>query len=113
MAGPAENTHRLSIRRRLQAPREAVYAAWIDQQGIREWMCPGDAAKAESVLDARVGGSFRNRHEGPESRLCAHGIYQVVEPPAKLTSPGLGRKVKSPRWSRLNSWLVARNASSS
>jgi uncharacterized protein YndB with AHSA1/START domain len=68
----------------MPAPREVVFEAWIDPEGIREWMCPGDATSAEARLDVRVGGSFRIVMKGKERDYVHVGTYQVVEPPAKL-----------------------------
>jgi uncharacterized protein YndB with AHSA1/START domain len=68
----------------MPAPREVVYEAWIDPQGIREWMCPGDAISAEAVLDVRVGGSYRIVMKSKEREYVHTGVYQVVEPNAKL-----------------------------
>lgn len=84
MANPTEGTHRISIRRKMPAPREMVYEAWIDPQGIREWMCPGDVTSAEAVLDVRVGGSYRIVMKGKERDHVHTGVYQLVEPNAKL-----------------------------
>lgn len=84
MAKPTESTYRLSVRRRMPAPREVVYGAWIDPQGIREWMCPGDAFSAEATLDVRVGGSYRIVMKGKDRDYVRTGVYQVVEPPSKL-----------------------------
>ena len=52
MANPTEGTHRMSIRRKMPAAREVVYEAWIDPQGIREW------------LDANVDGIGHRRDTG-------------------------------------------------
>jgi len=79
-----ENSYRLVVRRNIPAPREVVYAAWIDPQGIQEWMCPGDATSAEAMLDVRVGGSYRIVMKGKTRDYVHTGIHQVVDPPAKL-----------------------------
>lgn len=84
MQGPTENSYRMSVRRRLPAPREVVYEAWIDPQGIREWMCPGDVQSAHAELDVRVGGSYRIVMKAKERDHVHSGVYQVVEPPSKL-----------------------------
>ena len=84
MAKPAENTYRLSVRRRMPAPREVVYEAWIDPRGIREWMCPGDVLSAEASLDVRVGGSYRIVMKAKDRDHVHTGVYEVVEPPSKL-----------------------------
>ena len=84
METTADGRHRIVARRRIPAPREVVYAAWIDPEGLREWMCPGDVLSAEATLDVRVGGSFRITMRSKE-RVHEHvGIYQIVDPPAKL-----------------------------
>lgn len=84
METSADGTHRIVVRRRMPAPREVVYQAWIDPEGLREWMCPGDIVSAEAVLDVRVGGSFRIVMKSKD-RVHEHtGSYQVVDPPAKL-----------------------------
>jgi uncharacterized protein YndB with AHSA1/START domain len=80
----ADGRYRIQVRRRMPVPREAVYEAWTDQEGLREWMCPGDVISAEATLDLRVGGSFRIIMRSKE-RVHEHvGTYQVVDPPAKL-----------------------------
>ena len=84
MERSADGKHRTVVRRRMPAPREIVYEAWIDPDGIREWMCPGDVVSAEAVLDVRVGGSLRIIMRA-EDRVHEHvGTYQIVDPPAKL-----------------------------
>ena len=92
MAEPTENTYRLSVRRRMPAPREVVYDAWIDPQGIREWMCPGDTVSTEALLDVRVGGSYRIVMKGKDRDHVHTGVYQVVEPPSKLVFTWTGEE---------------------
>jgi|SRR5580692_3083244 uncharacterized protein YndB with AHSA1/START domain len=57
---------------------------WIDANGIREWMCPGDVISVGAVLDVRVGGSFRIVMESKEREHVHIGTYQVVELASKL-----------------------------
>ena len=85
MEPTADGKHRMVVRRTMLAPREIVYAAWIDPEGIREWMCPGDIVSAEAELDVRVGGSFRIIMRSKEQVHEHVGTYQVVDPPAKLS----------------------------
>jgi uncharacterized protein YndB with AHSA1/START domain len=68
----------------MPAPREVVYEAWVDPQGMREWMCPGDVVSAEASLDVRVGGSYRIVMKAKERDHVHTGVYQVVDPPSKL-----------------------------
>lgn len=84
METSVDGTSRISVRRRMPAPREIVYQAWIDPEGLRQWMCPGDVIAAEATLDVRVGGTYHLRMKTPD-RIHQHtGTYQIVEPPAKL-----------------------------
>lgn len=85
MEKTADGEHRIVVRRKMPVPREVVYEAWTDPEGIREWMCPGDIVSAEASLDVRVGGSFRIIMRSKD-RVHEHvGTYQIVEPPAKLS----------------------------
>jgi uncharacterized protein YndB with AHSA1/START domain len=85
METTADGRHRIVVRRKMPAPREVVYEAWTDPEGLREWMCPGDVISAEATLDVRVGGSFRITMRSKE-RVHEHvGTYQIVEPAAKLS----------------------------
>jgi uncharacterized protein YndB with AHSA1/START domain len=83
MSRPAEEM-RVQIRRRMPAPRNVVYEAWTNPEGIRHWMCPGDVVSAEATLDVRVGGTFRIVMKSKTAEHVHTGTYQVVEPPAKL-----------------------------
>jgi uncharacterized protein YndB with AHSA1/START domain len=84
METTADGRHRIVVRRRIPAPREVVYTAWIEPEGLREWVCPGDDLSAEATLDVRVGGSFRITMRSKD-RVHEHfGTYQIVVPPAKL-----------------------------
>src|SRR5205085_3261647 len=75
---------RVIVRRRMPAPGEVVFEAWVDPKGIHEWMCPGDVVSAEARLDVRVGGSFRLVMKSRDREHVHTGTYQVVEPPSKL-----------------------------
>ncbi len=85
MPDPTQESHdTVVVRRMTPAPREAVFAAWIDPESIKHWMCPGDITKAEAQLDPRVGGSFRIVMKGKNQDYEHTGEYQVVQPPSKL-----------------------------
>jgi uncharacterized protein YndB with AHSA1/START domain len=84
MQGSTEGTHRVVVRRRLPAPREVVFEAWTDPEGIAQWMCPGDVISAEAVMDVRAGGSYRITMKSKDRDHVHAGTYQVVEPPSKL-----------------------------
>ena len=75
----------LVIRRRLAAPRERVFAAWLDPVSVARWMRAGKVASATADLDTRVGGKFRivMRHAGGDVEHW--GEYRAIDPPALLS----------------------------
>jgi len=84
MESSTDGKHRVVVRRRMPAPREIVFEAWVDPKGMQEWMCPGDVVSAEAIVDVRVGGSFRIVMKRKDAEHVHLGTYQIVEPPAKL-----------------------------
>lgn len=84
MAADEERRDRLVVRKLIPAPREDVFAAWIDPDSLRDWMCPGEMTSAEAQLDPRVGGAFRIVMKSPARAVDHTGEYLVIEPPSKL-----------------------------
>jgi uncharacterized protein YndB with AHSA1/START domain len=80
-----DHAEALVVRRLLPAPREQVFAAWLDPAGMGQWMCPGDATGATVEIDPRVGGRFRivmMHGRGGEEHW---GEYLAIDPPALLS----------------------------
>lgn len=84
MTVEGERPDTVVIRRVIPAPREAVFAAWIDPKSMKHWMCPGDTVGAEAQLDPRVGGAFRIVMKGRTRDHEITGEYRIVQPPSKL-----------------------------
>ena len=84
MTAPGGDQETLVVRRRLAAPRERVFAAWLDPRSLVQWMRPMGAAEPTVEVDPRVGGRFRivMRHGGRE--VEHRGEYLAIEPPARL-----------------------------
>ena len=59
------------VRKMLPASREEGFDAWLDSQGMRDWMCPGSAASAGVTLEPRVGGRWYER--GIDGSECDWG----------------------------------------
>jgi uncharacterized protein YndB with AHSA1/START domain len=76
--------NRAVVRRRIRATREELFDAWTDQEGMRQWMCPGDVVSADVRLDARVGGKMHIIMQSPTATFEHTGEFQVVERPSKL-----------------------------
>ncbi len=48
----------LTIKRRFNAPRAKVYAAWTDPEKIKRWMGPGEIKTVHAETDLRSGGRY-------------------------------------------------------
>ena len=75
----------LVVRRVLRAPRERVFAAWLDPVLMARWMCPGDTRHATVELDPRVGGKFRVVMHHGRGEAEHWGEYLAIEPPSRLS----------------------------
>ncbi len=72
------------VRRTINAPREDVFAAWLDPKGMSQWFCPGDVQTANVQIDARVGGKFRIVMRKPGEDTDHTGEYKIIDRPSKL-----------------------------
>jgi uncharacterized protein YndB with AHSA1/START domain len=72
------------VRRTIPAPRERVFAAWLDAASLASWMCPGPVGSAAAEVDARVGGRFRIVMHHPSADADHWGEYVVIDPPSRL-----------------------------
>ncbi len=84
-AAPAATTApTVKLTRLMPAPREDVFAAWLDPEGMRTWMCPGDIKQTEIEIDARVGGKFKLLMHGGENDYEMTGEYVEIDPPSRI-----------------------------
>jgi uncharacterized protein YndB with AHSA1/START domain len=75
----------LTLKRRIKAPPEKIYAAWTDPQQIAVWFGPGPSETLHAEADARVGGRFRIRFRTPDGEEHdVSGSYREVAPNEKL-----------------------------
>ena len=74
----------VTVRRVMDASREEVFDAWLDAEGMREWMCPGPVTQCDATMDPRPGGRFRIVMHAPDMTIVNTGEFRVLERPAKL-----------------------------
>ena len=88
LAPSAETTERnvyLTLHRVIDAPVEAVYAAWTEPERLRRWLAPGNATVVRAVAEAAVGGTFMVEMRGPDGRSwLVRGVYREVLPRRRL-----------------------------
>ena len=75
----------LTLKRRLKAPPDKVFAAWTDPDKVKRWMGPGDAKVLKVECEPRVGGRFRwlmQSAAGEEHDVS--GVYREFVPNQKL-----------------------------
>ena len=77
----------LTLKRRLNARPEKVYAAWTDPEKIAHWWGPADtvAGSIRAEMDVRVGGRFRLSFKTGDGEYHeVGGVYQEVVPNQRL-----------------------------
>ena len=75
----------LTLKRRLNAAPEKVYAAWTDPAKIAKWFGPDAGPVTRSVTDVRAGGRYSivfHTDDGEEHNVS--GVYREVIPNEKL-----------------------------
>jgi uncharacterized protein YndB with AHSA1/START domain len=75
----------LTLKRRLNAAPEKVYAAWTDAEKIAKWFGPDAGAVQHADTDVRTGGRYTvvfHTEDGEEHHVS--GVYREVVPNEKL-----------------------------
>jgi uncharacterized protein YndB with AHSA1/START domain len=95
------------ITRQFDAPRELVWKAFTEPQGMKEWWGPKGGEIVVSKMDLRVGGTYHGAMRDPTGRVMwAKFVYREIIPPERLVwvhsfsdeSGGLTRHPLSPSW---------------
>lgn len=75
----------LTLKRIIEAPRERVYAAWIDAEIMRQWCAPHGFTITHGEGDIRPGGTWRCCIHSPDGvDLWLGGTYREIVPPERL-----------------------------
>ena len=77
----------LTLKRKLSAPAEKVFAAWTDPEKIIHWFGPAETAggSVRADMDVRVGGRFRISFRGRDGEYHeVGGTYREVVPNERL-----------------------------
>lgn len=78
------NRQTVTVRKLIPASCEEVFDAWLDADGMREWMRPGPVTDCIVALEPRVGGKFSIVMMLPEGEVVNRGEILTLERPSKL-----------------------------
>jgi uncharacterized protein YndB with AHSA1/START domain len=75
----------LTLTRIIDAPRAAVFNAWIDPTLVARWFGPGGVTAEIDRLEPRAGGVYRIRMRRPGgAESVVGGVYRELVPPERL-----------------------------
>jgi uncharacterized protein YndB with AHSA1/START domain len=73
------------VTRDIAAPRERVFAAWIDERLAARWWAPRDFMPLSCTIDPRPGGVWHRRMRAPDGTVIVkHGVYREIVSPQRL-----------------------------
>ena len=76
---------RLTVTRIFDAPREAVFNAWIETSKVELWWGCGYATKVKSEIEPRLGGKYAHTMTlNNKGDYVHHGLITEYDPPALL-----------------------------
>jgi uncharacterized protein YndB with AHSA1/START domain len=75
----------LTLARVIAAPREAVFAAWLDPALLARWLGPAPVAAEIDRLEPWPGGAWRVHMRRPDGAVhTVGGVYRAIVPPERL-----------------------------
>jgi len=75
------------MERTFDAPREAVFEAFIDPRAIPKWWGPRNQTTTVEKMDASVDGFWRFVcRDGAGREYAFHGVHKEIDPPELLSS---------------------------
>lgn len=84
-AGASTAPASIRVQRRIAAPAQVVFDAWLEPKAIAVWMRPFDTARTEAAADPVVGGSYRIDMHQPDGGVVEHvGKYVEIDRPRRL-----------------------------
>jgi uncharacterized protein YndB with AHSA1/START domain len=83
--GSTDAEQELVITRVFAAPRDLVYHALTELDGLRHWWGPRDCTWVSGTVDLRPGGTFHYCMRAPDGRdMWGKWVYREIVPPERL-----------------------------
>lgn len=83
--GPEPSAQEFVMTRVIDAPREAVFKAWTEQERMSHWFGPKGFTLPFCKIDLRVGGVVHSCMRSPEGKdYWGKGIYHEIVEPERL-----------------------------
>ena len=77
--------YEVTLTRAIAAPRELVFAAWIDEEHVKHWWGPAGFDNPVCKVDARVGGKMDIHMRGPDGTVYPMtATFTEIVPPEKI-----------------------------
>ena len=80
------NIPAITVKRRIAAPAQQVFDAWLNPAALAEWMrpCSSGTRQSDAKVDAREGGAFEIVMHVPSGPVRHTGAYQTIDAPRCL-----------------------------
>ena len=76
----------VTVKRRIAAPAQRIFDAWLDPAALAEWMrpCSAQQMRSDVKVDAREGGAFEIVMHVASGPVRHTGVYQTIDAPRRL-----------------------------
>lgn len=80
------NVPTVTVKRKIAAPAQRIFDAWLDPASLAEWMRPCSAREklSDVKVDAREGGAFEIVMHVASGPVRHTGVYQTIDAPRRL-----------------------------
>jgi uncharacterized protein YndB with AHSA1/START domain/ketosteroid isomerase-like protein len=75
----------IRLERYFDAPREAVFAEWLDSNALCDWFAPAGSNGIEAAADPTPGGVWHVVFAGPDGvNVTETGVFELIDKPRRL-----------------------------
>ena len=85
MTNVSNESRELVISRLFDAPREAIYNAWVTPELLMQWWTPKPWSTTQATIEPMAGGAFNTTHTDPEGNEHPdEGVFLEVVPNERI-----------------------------